>query len=217
MVRFLSHFRRLWLVGVLALSSALGLGALFAGTASAHATYASSDPAAGAVLATAPTQVTVHFSQGVDPQGSSLVIYHTEAKNTYSFDADSKVVSTGETQFPLSDARTMTIAMQGDGNGIYAVVWKTRSADDGEEDNGVFFFGVGTGNVLGSAPATTPPVAANSASGGVDAWVPILVGILALLVGGGIGAWLARRMNAPGSGGQTPASPAPDAHPAGKS
>jgi methionine-rich copper-binding protein CopC len=197
MIRFLYRFRRLWLAGALALTGALGLGVPFAGVASAHARYMSSDPAAGAVVATAPTTVTVKFSEEVDPQGSSLVIYHSDAQNTYSFDEEAKVVSTGQTQFPLSDAESMTIAMQGDGDGIYAVVWKTVSADDGDEDNGVFFFGVGTGNVLGNGGPSTLPATATPSSSGVAVWVPILVGILALLLGGVLGVWLARRMNAP--------------------
>src|SRR5690349_7756452 len=128
MMRFSYRFRRLWLAGVLALTSALGLSVLFAGIASAHASYVSSDPAAGTVLATAPTQVTVRFAENVNPAGangipSSLVVYHElGAKNTLSFDQEAKVVSTGQTQYPLSDAKSMSIAMQGDGNGIYAVV-----------------------------------------------------------------------------------------------
>lgn len=200
MMRFFSSFRRLWLAGMLALASALGVSVLFAGIASAHASYVSSDPAAGTVLATAPTQVTVHFAENVNPAGkngipSSLVVYHElDAKNTLSFDEEAKVVSTGQTQYPLSDAKSMSIAMQGDGNGIYAVFWHTVSADDGDPDSGVFFFGVGSGNVLGNASASTPAASTN----GVAVWVPILVGILALLLGGGIGGWLARRMNMSG-------------------
>jgi methionine-rich copper-binding protein CopC len=205
MLRFVYSFRRLWLIGVLALTGALGLTVLLAGVAFAHASYVSSDPAAGAVLAAAPTQVTVRFAENVDPQGSSLVVYHEpEAKNTFSFDAEAKTVSTGKTQFPLSDSKSMTIAMTGDGNGIYAVVWKTVSADDGDADNGVFFFGVGNGNVLGTGSTTTPiitPGQTPTTSSGLAIWVPILVGILALLVGGGIGAWLALRISAPGSDG----------------
>jgi methionine-rich copper-binding protein CopC len=213
MGRFFSRFRRLWLAGVLALSAALGLSVLFAGVASAHASYVSSDPAAGAVLATAPTQVTVHFAENVNPAGangipSSLVVYHSDAKNTFDFDQEAKVVSTGQTQFPLTDAKTMSIAMQGDGNGIYAVVWHTVSADDGDPDSGIFFFGVGTGNVLGNGSTTASTPA--SASNGVAVWVPILVGIVALLLGGALGAWFARRMTLPGSGGQTPAPASPD-------
>ncbi len=220
MIRFFSRFRRLWLAGLLALTSALGLGVLFAGVASAHASYVSSDPAAGAVVATAPTTVKVTFAEEIDPKGSSLVVYHEiDAKNTFSFDQEAKTVSTGQTQYPLSDAKSMTIAMQGDGNGIYAVSWKTISADDGDEDSGVFFFGVGTGNVLGSGGSapSTPPAATSATPSGVAVWVPILVGILALLLGGGIGAWLARRANAPDSGGQAPTPSAPDPSAAGKS
>ncbi len=218
MLRIVYRFRRLWLAATLALTSALGLGVLFAGAASAHASYVSSDPAAGAVVATAPTTVTVHFAEEVDPKGSSLVVYHeTEAKNTFSFDEEAKEVSTGQTQYPLSDAKSMTIAMQGDGNGIYAVVWKTVSADDGDPDSGVFFFGVGSGNVLGNQTAAPAPTTTTASSSGVPVWVPILVGILALVIGGAIGALFGRRGNMPGSGGQTPAPRAPNASPAGKS
>jgi methionine-rich copper-binding protein CopC len=205
MTRFLyDRFRRLWLAGVLALTGALGLTVLLAGVAFAHASYVSSDPAAGAVLAAAPTQVTVRFAENVDPQNSSLVVYHEpEARNTFSFDAEARTVSTGKTQFPLSDSKSMTIAMTGDGNGIYAVAWKTVSADDGDADSGVFFFGVGSGNVLGNGSTTTPIITpgptTTPTSSGVAVWVPIVVGILALLAGGGIGAWLARRASTPGS------------------
>lgn len=200
MRRSLYSLRRRWLAGALALACALALIVLFAGVASAHASYVSSDPAAGAVLATAPTQVTVRFAENVNPAGangipSSLVAYHElDAKNTFSFDQEAKVVSTGQTQYPLADAKSMSIAMQGDGNGIYAVVWHTVSADDGDPDSGVFFFGVGSGNVLGTA--SSPPAGASTS--GVAVWVPILVGILALLLGAGIGGWLARRLSRPG-------------------
>lgn len=214
MKRCLYVFRRLWLVGALALAAALGMSALFSGTVSAHASYVSSDPAAGAVLATAPTTVTVHFAENVDPNKtgangippSSLKVYlKPELKNTYYSDQDATLVSTGQTQFPLSDAKVMTIAMKGAGNGIYEVYWQTLSANDGDPDSGVFFFGVGTGNVLGnggaSASQTTTPAGntGSTASSGMPVWVTILVGIVALLLGGGIGTWLARRMSAPGA------------------
>src|ERR1051326_7922173 len=122
---FVYRFRRLWLAGMLALTSALGLTVLFAGVASAHASYVSSTPAAGTVLATAPTQVSVKFAENVNPAGangvpSSLQVFlKPELKNTFYSDQDATEVSTGTTQFPLSDAKTMTIAMKGAGNGIY--------------------------------------------------------------------------------------------------
>jgi copper resistance protein C len=220
MTRIFHSFHRLWLAVLLALTSALGLGILFAGVASAHASYVSSDPAAGAVVATAPTSVTVHFAENVNPAGangvpSSLQVFlKPELKNTFYSDQDATLVSTGQTQFPLSDAKSMTIAMKGAGNGIYEVYWHTVSADDGDPDSGVFFFGLGSGNVLGNAPAAITPGPTTTTSSGVAVWVPILVGILALLLGAGIGVWLARRMNMPGSGNQ---APAPDTGMAGKS
>lgn len=203
MMRWLLRLSRLWLAALFALSLSLGLSVWLAGVASAHASYVSSDPAAGAVLATAPTTVTVHFAENVNPAGangipSSLIVYHTTEKNTVNFDQEAKTVSTGQTQFPLSDAKTMSIAMQGDGNGIYAVVWHTVSADDGDPDSGVFFFGVGTGNVLGTS--STPATSAASTSLGTPIWVTILVGLVALVLGGGIVAGLRRRPQAAGAG-----------------
>lgn len=198
MTRFFMRFHRLWLAGVFALMSGLGMSVLFAGVASAHASYVSSNPAAGSVVATAPTQITVHFAENVNPQGkggvpSSLTVWHEQdAKNIYSFDEEAKQVSPANgTQFPLSNAKTMTINMTGDGNGIYAVSWYTVSADDGDPDSGVFFFGVGNPHVLGVTAVSSAPT--NTASSGTPVWVPILVGILALLIGGAIGAGLARR------------------------
>jgi methionine-rich copper-binding protein CopC len=45
----------------------LALLALLPGITSAHAYYISSNPAAGAVLKTAPSLVTVHFAEHVNP------------------------------------------------------------------------------------------------------------------------------------------------------
>ena len=70
-MRWFTRLSRLWLVACFALSGALGMSVWLAGVASAHASYDSSDPAAGAVLATAPTQVTVHFEQNINPAGEN--------------------------------------------------------------------------------------------------------------------------------------------------
>jgi methionine-rich copper-binding protein CopC len=196
-MRWFTRLSRLWLVACFAITGALGMSVWLAGVASAHASYDSSNPAAGAVLATAPTQVTVHFEQNINPAGengipSSLQVFHdTDLTNIYHSDQDAKLVSTGQTQFPASDAKTMSIAMTDDGNGIYEVYWHTLSADDGEADSGVFFFGVGTGNVLGlPATASTPTTTTSS---GMPIWVTILVGLVGLVVGGGIVTGIRRR------------------------
>ena len=128
---------RLLPVATLAVGVALLLSLAFAGIASAHAKYKSSDPAAGAVLKAAPRLVTVHFYEHVDPAGSSLTVY----------DAKGKVVSSGPGQVSAADATTMTVSMQGDGAEVYLVVWKTVSLDDGDPDIGAFNFFVGTAAV----------------------------------------------------------------------
>ena len=217
MMHWFTRVHRLWFAALFAISGALGLSVWLAGVASAHASYVSSTPAAGAVLATAPTTVTVHFAENVNPAGkngipSSLQVFlKPELKNTFYSDQDATEVDTGTTQFPLSDAKSMSIAMKGAGNGIYEVYWHTVSADDGDPDSGVFFFGVGTGNVLGNgtAPASTTSTASTSTTSGTPIWVTVLVGILALLLGGGTVAGLRQRQQAAGVGtdGSTAASP----------
>jgi methionine-rich copper-binding protein CopC len=209
--------RRLWLAGMLAASLALGMGFALAGVASAHAAYDHSTPAAGAVLASAPTEVRVFFKEDIDPKGSSLAVYHmTDARDLTSFDQESKLVSPDNgTQYPVSDAKSMTITMQGDGDGIYAVAWTTVSADDGDEDSGVFFFGVGTGNVLGisSASSTPTPTTTSTTSSGIPVWLTILVGIAGLVVGAGATLVLAGRRNtgSGNSGGPAGTPQTPDA------
>jgi methionine-rich copper-binding protein CopC len=192
MKRWFIRLRRLWLAGMLALASTLVMGIWLAGGASAHASFVSSDPAPGTVVATAPTQVSVTFAEEVNPAGadgipSSLQVYHnSDLTNIYHSDQDAKLVSPENgTQYPLSDAKTMTIPVTGDGDGIYEVYWHTVSADDGDQDSGVFFFGVGTGNVLGfpTTASSTPP-ATTTTSSGTPIWVTILVGIVGLVLGG---------------------------------
>jgi methionine-rich copper-binding protein CopC len=187
--------RRLWLAALIAGGILLALGAALPGVASAHASYDHSTPAPGTILDSAPTQVAVFFKEGMDPKQSSLAVYHSDAKDTYNFDQEAKLVSPDNgTQFPLADSKSMTIAMQGDGNGIYAVVWHTVSTDDGDPDSGVFFFGVGKGTTLDAGAAVTP--GPTTSSSGTPVWVAILTGIVGLIVGGGAVLVLAGRKKA---------------------
>ncbi|HLW03594.1 MAG TPA: copper resistance protein CopC [Ktedonobacterales bacterium] len=177
--------------------------------------------AAGAVLATAPTQVTVHFQEHVNPAGangtpSSLQVFlNTDLKNTDYSDQDATLVSTDMGHVLATDTKTMTVGMKGAGNGIYEVYWHTVSADDGDPDSGVFFFGVGTGSLQGVVVVTK--TVTNTVSAGPPIWVTILIGIVALVLGGGIVARLRRRPQAAGvaPGGITAASP-PDGTPTEK-
>lgn len=167
---------RLLLLGA-ATFAALALALGLAGTASAHAKYSSSDPAANAVLKAPPSVVTVHFLENVNPDGSSLTIY----------DSKGKVVSSGPGQVSTADTKTMTVGLAGDGSEVYLVVWKTVSLDDGDPDIGAFTFFIGND----AAPATTSSTSSTTSSG-VPGWVAALIGLAGLVVGAG-GMYFARR------------------------
>jgi methionine-rich copper-binding protein CopC len=118
--------------------------------AQAHSEYDHSDPASGATVATAPTTITVTFTQELTSSGSSLEV--RDATNTKVDAGNSQVAST-------TPKNTMTVGLKtGLPPGLYTVTWKTRSADDGDEDSGTFSFGVGV-------PAPAVPAAAPAAPG----------------------------------------------------
>jgi hypothetical protein len=94
-------------------------------------------------------------------------------------------------------------------NGIYVVRWITVSAQDGDPDQGAFVFTVAAGAAATPTAASTtsthqntppPSNTTSSGSGGTPVWVPIVVGIVALLVGLGGGLGLGLRNSAPAIG-----------------
>jgi len=112
--------------------------------AQAHAEYDHSDPATDATLPTAPSTVTVWFTEELVSQGSSLEV--RDAANARVDSGNSRVVDSNPKD-------SMTIGLRaGLPNGTYTVTWKTVSADDGDEATGAFSFGVG---VAPTAPAAT--------------------------------------------------------------
>ncbi|HEV7129823.1 MAG TPA: copper resistance CopC family protein [Ktedonobacterales bacterium] len=177
---------RMGWAGALALVALLSGALLLPGLAAAHAYYVSSDPAAGAVLKAAPTLVTVHFAESVNPHGSDIIVY----------DANHKPVSTAQAQVAHADIKTMTVPMAGDGDGIYFVEWHTVSGDDGDPDIGGFNFTVNS-KATGD---TTPTPTTNSGGGsggstGIPVWLTVLVGLAGLAIGG-VGTFYATRRRA---------------------
>jgi hypothetical protein len=158
----------------------------------AHAEYMSSDPAANAMLTKAPTTITVHFSETVDPLGSDIAVY----------DVDGKLVSTAAAQVDRSDLKTMTVAMKGDQSEIYVVSWHTVSAVEGHHDAGSFRFFVNISSMLkgmlgnqsmSGSPASSSGAmssGSSSSSSGLPIWVTALIGAL---VGGIVVFALGRR------------------------
>src|SRR6478609_6216915 len=100
----------------------------------AHAFVAKSDPAASAVLATAPTQMTIWFTERLEPKSTSATLSdhlgNTIAGTSFRIGDDPKVLIV---TFPSGLA-----------NGTYSVVWKNISEDDGHPAKGYVPFTIGT-------------------------------------------------------------------------
>jgi methionine-rich copper-binding protein CopC len=163
---------------------------LFPAVASAHAEYVSSDPAANTILKNAPSTITIHFSEELDPK-STVVVY----------DVDHQVVSQqGSVQVSRTDLKTMTIALQSGMSGsaseqIYLVDWNTIAADDQHHDTGSFRFFVNPNPMLVDMlkANSTSGQTNTTSSGGLPVWSSVLIGVVALLVGGLAGVFFGRR------------------------
>ncbi|MFE5295310.1 copper resistance CopC/CopD family protein [Streptomyces sp. NPDC056632] len=161
----------------LLLVAAALLGTLLAtaGTASAHAALTGSDPQDGAVVATAPKEVNLTFSEQVAMSGDSIRV----------LDPAGKRVDTGEIRDLCSGSvvRYGVALLPGLPDGTYTVAWQTVSADS-HPVAGAFTFSVG-------APSKTSVALPDSAVGG--GLVGALYGIarylsyagFVVLVGGG--------------------------------
>jgi copper transport protein len=156
---------------------------LTAGVASAHANLASSDPANGATLATAPSQIRLTFTEPPDPSLSTIQV----------LDAGGTVLQTGTVA--LEPPRTLSAGMAaGMPDGVYTVSWRTVSTVDGHVTAGAFAFGVG--KVTG--PVTPGSVASAASSSGptalsVTAKTALYAGLMLLVAAPVVGLWLFRR------------------------
>ena len=123
--------------------TALAIGMLtLSGLAVAHAPYKSSTPSPGQTLATSPAAVVVFFEEEIGSGSTGSV---TNASGT--------TVSSGAAIDP-NDRTKLTITLGPSlPNGVYKVSWTSISADDNDELDGSFFFGVG---VPAPSTATAP-------------------------------------------------------------
>jgi copper resistance protein C len=181
---------------MLAALMSLGFLCFFgAGTASAHTAHAkvtSATPAIGSTIAQVPTTVTVVALENMKPgpQFSNIFVYGPSGD----------LISQGDAKVSLNNPQQMSIAIKPDGNGVYIVRWVTVSALDGDPDQGAFVFTVNpnaqvTPTATAVKPVTTPP-ANTSGTNGTSAWVPVVTGVVALLLGLGAGIGIGRRSKA---------------------
>jgi methionine-rich copper-binding protein CopC len=102
---------------------------LAAGNASAHAFLDHAEPRVGNKVATAPREVTLWFTQKLEPAFSSVTVTDTAGQR----------VDTGKTRV---SGNQMSVSLRAGGSGTYHVTWHVLSVDTHTTD-GNFTFQVG--------------------------------------------------------------------------
>jgi copper transport protein len=116
-----------------ALIFALILALLTSSVALAHANLVHSDPAENAVLDQAPTQITLEFSEAVDPHLSKIEVLFE----------DGTAVDGNDTTRAPDDSKQLTVSLNDSRHGTYIVSWRALSETDGHVTSGSFVFSVG--------------------------------------------------------------------------
>ena len=102
---------------------------LAAGEANAHAFLDHAEPRVGNKVATAPHEVTLWFTQKLEPAFSSITVTNAAGQR----------VDTGKTRV---SGNQMSVSLRGGGRGTYHVTWRVLSVDTHPTD-GSFTFQVG--------------------------------------------------------------------------
>ncbi|GEB16331.1 copper resistance CopC/CopD family protein [Pimelobacter simplex] len=142
-------------------------------SASAHATLVSTDPAEGAVLPEAPSEVTFTFDEPVQLVPDGLLAFDAEGKRVDLDPKASGVEVTGELPGDLA-------------NGTYVITWRVVSAD-GHPIAGSLTFHVGA-----PSPKVVPPGSVTTEPGALPTVQAIVHGLdyVALLLAGGLAVFL---------------------------
>jgi copper transport protein len=104
-----------------------------ASPAMAHALLASSQPAAGSNLSSAPNEVVLTFTEAPDPKLSSVQVLGSTGTS----------VTTGPAAGVAGSPTKLRVGLQALKPGVYTVAWTTVSSVDGHLARGSFAFGVG--------------------------------------------------------------------------
>lgn len=155
---------------------ALALVLLGAGPASAHAELVGSDPAEGAVVETAPSEVTLTFNEPVRLTPQEVAVYDAEGDPV----ASTAGATGTEVTVELTDAADLS-------DGTYVVSWNVLS-DDGHPISGALTFSVGAPSASVAAP---PEPATSSAVVTVARDLLAVVALVGLLLAAGLALFVA--------------------------
>jgi len=99
-------------------------------SAFAHADLASATPAANATVKAAPTEISITFTEEVEPKFSSI-----EVK-----DAKGNRVDQGAAHTAPNDAKILSVGLKTLAPGTYVVTWHATAADDSHKTKGSYQF-----------------------------------------------------------------------------
>ncbi|HEY8180425.1 MAG TPA: copper resistance CopC family protein [Candidatus Limnocylindria bacterium] len=173
--------------GLLAALRAMAIAAMamaaMAAPAAAHAFPASSNPAPGENLDTAPAEVSITFDEEVDPDGSSFRVK----------DEGGTVVGEGTVDLTVADRNVLRGGVDVTDPGLYEVTWTALSID-GDTTHGSFTFGYrASGAVPSDAPQEEAPNTALPAPTAPSPPVLWLAGVLLLAMSAFVGLRRLRR------------------------
>jgi methionine-rich copper-binding protein CopC len=117
---------------IIALAAAAALSLAGATAALAHAHLVRAVPAAGGTVHDAPNEVTLRFSEKLEPKFSSVIVR----------DSTGKQVDKGDAAVDKADRMVIRVLLPPLQPGVYKVEWKAMSADT-HKINGDFTFKVG--------------------------------------------------------------------------
>jgi copper transport protein len=112
---------------------ALIIALLTSGVVLAHASIVRSNPAANAVLAQAPSQITIEFSEFVDPHLSKIDVLYD----------DGSTADNGDTTRDPANSKVLHVSLKDSRQGTYIVSWRALSEVDGHVTSGSFVYSVG--------------------------------------------------------------------------
>lgn len=168
------------------MASLLGLvlSMLGASVALAHAGFAGSDPAAGAVVASPPEAISLSFTEPPDPSVSFITLYEGDAGREIPVSAPE--IGRDPKQLVVRPSQALS-------DGLYTVSWRVTSRTDGHATAGAFAFRVGPATDVAPAPVVAAPEVPGPQPLGVLAKMAFYAGAIVLVGAAAMIGWIISR------------------------